>query len=74
MDLYQEDPVLLLLNVLDQWTEDIDNGSYVNVIYSNFMKVFDKMPHKCLLKFLSYCNLSEIIDWIKSYQKTESYI
>ena len=43
--------VLLLLNVLDQWTEAIDNGFYVDVIYCDFMKAFDKVPHKRLLKF-----------------------
>ena len=36
--------VLQLLNVLDQWTEAIDNGFYVDVIYCDFMKAFDKVP------------------------------
>ena len=36
---------------LDQWTEAIDNGFYVDVIYCDFMKAFDKVPHKRLLKF-----------------------
>ena len=41
--------VLQLLNVLDQWIEATDNGFYVDIIYNNFMKAFDKVPHKRLL-------------------------
>ena len=60
--------VLQLLNVLDQWTEAIDNEFYVDVIYCNFMKVFDKVPHKHLLKVLKYyCIPSKIVDWIESF-------
>ena len=60
--------VLLLLNVLDQWTEAIDNGFYVDVIYCDFMKAFEKVPHKCLLKLLKYfCITSKIVDWIESF-------
>ena len=60
--------VLLLLNVLDQWTEAIDNGFYVDVIYCDFMKAFDKVPWKHLLKVLKYyCIPSKIVDWIESF-------
>ena len=41
--------VLQLLNVLDLWIEATDNGFYVDIIYNNFMKAFDKVPHKQLL-------------------------
>ena len=60
--------VLQLLNVLDQWTEAIDNGFYVDVIYCDFRKAFDKVPHKCLLKLLKYyCITSKIVDWTESF-------
>ena len=60
--------VLQLLNVLDQWTEAIDNGFYVDVIYCDLMKAFDKVPHKRLLKVLKYyCIPSKIVDWIESF-------
>ena len=59
---------LQLLNVLDQWTEAIDNGFYVDVIYCSFMKVFDKVLHKRLLKVLKYYYIaSKINDWIESF-------
>ena len=60
--------VLQLLNVLDQWTEAIDNGFYVDVIYCDFMKAFDKVPHKRLLKVLKYCCIpSKIVDWVETF-------
>ena len=60
--------VLQLLIVLDQWTEAVDNGFYVDVIYCNFMKAFDKVPHICLLKVSKYyCIPSKIVEWIESF-------
>ena len=34
--------VLQLLIALDQWIKVIDNGFYVDVIYCDFVKAFDK--------------------------------
>ena len=60
--------VLQLLNALDQRTEATDNGFYVDVIYCDFMKAFDKVPHKRLLKVLKYyCIPSKIVDWTESF-------
>ena len=60
--------VLQLLNILDQWTETVDNEFYVDVIYCDFMKAFDKVLHKRLLKvFKYYCITSEIVDWTESF-------
>ena len=60
--------VLQLLNALDQRTEASDNRFYVDIIYCDFMKAFDKVPHKRLLNVLKYCCIpSKIVDWIKSF-------
>ena len=60
--------VLQLLNVLDQWTETLGNGFYVNVIYCDFIKTLDKVPHKHLFKVLKYyCIPSKIVDWTESF-------
>ena len=40
---------LQLLYVLDEWTEILDQGGTIDVVYLDFMKVFDKVPHKRLL-------------------------
>ena len=41
--------MLQLLIVRDKWTELLDQGGVVDIIYYNFMKAFDKVPHRCLL-------------------------
>ena len=41
--------VLQMLTVLDIWTEILDQGGELDVIYCDFMKAFDKVPHKRLL-------------------------
>ena len=42
--------VLQLLKVLDTWTETLDNGGCIGVIYCDFMKAFDKVPPAKLKK------------------------
>ena len=44
--------VLQLLSVLDYWTEKLEKGGQVDVIYTDFEKAFDKVPHKRLLSKL----------------------
>ena len=38
-----------LLMVLDTWTETLDNGGCIDVIYCDFMKAFDNVPHAKLI-------------------------
>ena len=40
---------LQLLTVLEKWTKEIDEGNEIDCIYLDFMKAFDKVPHKHLL-------------------------
>ena len=39
---------LQLLHVLDIWTEILDQGGTLDVVYCDFMKAFDKVPHQRL--------------------------
>ena len=41
--------VLQLLQVMDKWTEILDKGGCVDVVYCDFMKAFNKVPHIRLL-------------------------
>ena len=41
--------VLQLLNLLDKWTKYLENGGQIDVIYTDFEKAFDKVPHRRLL-------------------------
>jgi hypothetical protein len=60
--------VTQLLNVLDKWTEMLESGGRVDVIYTDFEKAFDKVPHSRLLsKLYSYGVDKELILWVKSF-------
>ena len=60
--------MLQLLRVLDEWTECLESGGQINVIYMDFEKAFDKVSHKLLLRKLHDYKVNEsIILWIKSF-------
>ena len=60
--------VLQLLSVLDYWTEKLEKGAQLDVIYSDFEKAFDKVPHKRLLsKLHSYGITKDIVAWVKEF-------
>ena len=51
----------------DDWTETFESGDRIDVIYTDFEKAFDKVPHRRLLsKLKSYKLHTSIIDWIKN--------
>ena len=59
---------LQLLEVLDKWTEAIDDGLEVDCIYTDFMKAFDKVPHKRLLKKVENFGITDpILGWIEEF-------
>ena len=60
--------VLQLLNVLEKWTDTLDQGGIIDVIYLDFMKAFDKVPHLRLIeKVKSYGINIHISNWIKNF-------
>ena len=38
--------VLQLLAVLYNWTQNLENGGQIGVVYTDFAKAFDKVSHK----------------------------
>ena len=42
--------VTQLLESIEKWTELLDQGYSVDVIYLDFQKAFDSVPHERLLK------------------------
>ena len=40
---------LQLLSLLSHWTDILDSGHTIDVIYLDFRKAFDSVPHICLL-------------------------
>ena len=59
---------LQLLYAMEKWTEVIDNGGEVDCIYTDFMKAFDRVPHKRLLeKMKSYGISDELCTWVEAF-------
>ena len=57
-----------LLEFMEEVTETIDRGEEVDVIYLDFAKAFDKVPHKRLLsKLRGYGIKGKIYDWNKDF-------
>ena len=59
---------LQLLQILDRWTELLENGGQIDVVYTDLQKAFDKIPHKRLIsKLFSYGINKNIIGWIEAF-------
>ena len=57
--------VLQLITILDTWTYEIDKGHHTDVIYMDFKKAFDTVPHK---RLISKLNISkEIVNWKEAF-------
>ena len=41
-----------LIEVLDNWTEQLDNRNAIDIIYLDFQKAFDTVPHQRLINKL----------------------
>ena len=46
-----------LLKAIDEWTEILDRGGRLGVVYMDFMKAFDTVPHRRLLLKLEHCGI-----------------
>ena len=57
-----------MLCFLEEITKWIDEGSPVDIIYLDFQKAFDKVPHQRLLLKLKACSIRDgIINWIEQW-------
>ena len=57
-----------LLSFSDRVTEELDNGGSVDVVYLDFAKAFDKVPHQRLLRKLERYGVSErMLAWIRGW-------
>ena len=60
--------VLQLLNVMDSWTKVLDRGESIDIVYLDFMKAFDTMPHERLIgKLKSYGIEYYTLRWIQAF-------
>jgi endonuclease/exonuclease/phosphatase family metal-dependent hydrolase len=60
--------VTQLLEVMDDWTQALDNGKNLDTIYLDFQKAFDTVPHQRLLgKLEAYGITGNIVLWIRDF-------
>ena len=56
--------------MLDDWTKFLDDKKIVDVIYFDFQKAFDTVPHKRLIgKLYSYGIRGRLLNWIENFLK-----
>ena len=59
---------LQLLKVMDEWTEILDNGGKLDSVYMDFMKAFDKVPHRRLVKKMERYGINQsTINWVRNF-------
>ena len=57
--------VTQFINVCEKWTEKLDNISRIGIIYLDFQKAFDTLPHKRLItKLKGYGTQRDILKWV----------
>ena len=57
-----------LLTCIEMWTEMIENGLPIDVIYTDFAKAFDRIPHqRLLLKLKNLGIVGNTLGWIKAF-------
>ncbi|BHF63234.1 hypothetical protein SprV_0200622600 [Sparganum proliferum] len=57
-----------LLNCLERWTRSVDEGNALHVVYIDFKKAFDSVPHQRLLHKLSRIGVrGNLLKWIQSF-------
>ena len=62
--------VTQFIDVCEKWTEELDNKNSVDVIYLDFQKAFDKVPHKRLItKLKGYGIQGNVIKWMEDFLK-----
>ena len=59
-----------LFTSIEYWTDEMQKGNPVDVIYVDFKKAFDKVPHeRLLMKLKAYGITSKLLNWIHSFLK-----
>jgi hypothetical protein len=59
---------LQLLKLMDEWTKILDKGGKIDSVYMDFMKAFDKVPHRRLLHKMHRYKISEkVTKWVESF-------
>lgn len=63
-----------LLDCVNYWSRSLDEGSPVDVIYLDFFRAFDRVPHGRLLHKLDHLGIrGHILSWIKAFLSDRSF-
>ena len=57
-----------LLHAMEHWTKSLDDGNDVDIVYLDFCKAFDCVPHQCILfKLKAYGISGNVLNWIMDF-------
>ena len=57
-----------LLHAMEHWTKSLDDGNDVDIVYLDFCKAFDCVPHQCILfKLKAYDISGDVLNWIMDF-------
>jgi len=57
-----------ILESLEAWTKALDEGYGIDLIYLDYRKAFDTVPHACLIEKLKWLGISgKLLDWIANF-------
>ena len=57
-----------LLETFESWTYELDEGYGIDVIYLDYRKAFDTVPHQRLIYKLSQLGITgKVLAWIKEF-------
>ena len=57
-----------LLEYLEVLTRLVDEGHQVDVVYLDFAKAFDKVPHqRLLMKMRSHGIMEKVVEWVEAW-------
>ena len=60
--------ILQLLKVVDKLSDILDRGGVMDIIYCDFMKAFDTVPHQRLIALLIHYGIEDpILSWITDF-------
>ena len=63
-----------LLKLLDFWTQMLDQGGTIDVIYGDFMKAFDKVSHGRLVhQVRQYGITGNTLGWIEFFHNRSQF-
>jgi len=64
------------LKVVDMWTESLESGGQIDVVYTDLEKAFDKVSHKRLIsKLYSYAGIgSRSVNSLSVYKRVYNFV